>query len=487
MTLVEYGNFAAGDLSDFGDSSANGSASPDYGVTISDSDWVYGKYKATFKANAATTPVYYGDSSNVRIHLLASPGNVIEDTFLQQGNTFYRALSIKWVTGGVTDNQVLDEIHSSGAGALANGPVPLNVTTRGSQWSWVIRGADDPNDSAFIQWFFGQSPMGQEDGSSRFSQSWAAISNAITTGEWIHTLGIWNFHPTNGSFTLWACAHGDVMSNVVPTKTGIGTCFPSPITHYPMMSLYYDRSITGDRAVSYAAGAYGDTLSEIQSWQATQVGYDLWNVGTPDPPPAEYDSVPSGYMGGSYIASTSTPQGSQADKQRCYKVTVETTGTITHLGHYRDPTDVAGTETIKLAIWPDNGSGTDPGSGSPLAQTAEVSFTSASALGRYSTALTTPLDVTAGDILWVGELNGGTANIAYTGSHTVSNAFRLMSRTYASGVTNWDTAADTAYDIDLLIWLEGTATNHRDVGSRSATARDSNPGGRIPGLGGGGV
>lgn len=211
---------------------------------------------------------------------------------------------------------------------------------------------------------------------------------------------------------------------------------------------YADTNVTAGTTYSYTVRAYDAAGNFSAQTAAVQV--------TTPSGASSYDALPANWMGGTYAYTGTTAHGSQSDKQRCYKVTATRTGSVTHIGHYREPAATAGTETVKLAVWPDNGSGTDPGSGAMKGQTAEITFTSASATGRYSTALTAPFAVTSGDILWVGELNGGQGNIAYVRKNTVAGVFRLMPRAYASGLTTWDTAADATYDLDMTIWLEGT-------------------------------
>lgn len=278
MTLTTFGAFPGGTLSEFTDTTANGSGTAGYGVTISASDWVAGKYKAKFKCNSTVSPVYYGDSTTVRIHML---GNVAISNLLVSGNTFYRPLSIRWIDNPAVGIFAGDEIHASGPYALANGPAPGNgfgIDVQGGipKKLWRVRGGPDPNSSSFNQWTFGASPQPDDNGGNRRSQAWAGLTDVVTTGEWLHTMVACNFHPSNGWWELWACTHGGQMINVVPRKTGIGTCFAPPITHYPMMSMYYSRSRTGDHALEYAAGAYGNDLAEAQAWQATEIGYNPW-------------------------------------------------------------------------------------------------------------------------------------------------------------------------------------------------------------------
>lgn len=278
MTLVEFGNFAAGDLSEFDDASAHGGGSNGVGTHILDSDWVAGKYKARLVADSVNTPVYYSDSSKVRIHLL---GNAGVEALMTQGTTIYRALSYRWYGSTPRSIYAGDEIHGSGT-TVGDGPAPMNgFELRGSdgQISWVHRGASDPDSGSFVQWGFGMSPRGDENGSNRFSQAWSPeLSNVIVANAWYHFVVAIYLHPTNGSVTMYGCRHGDVMANVVPLKTGVGTMFPAPTTHYPMMSLYYNRSATGTHALEMAAGAYADDFAALKTWHAEQVGYDLWDI-----------------------------------------------------------------------------------------------------------------------------------------------------------------------------------------------------------------
>lgn len=303
MTLVEFGN---GSLSEFSDTSANGNAGAGYGTSILPSDWVNGKHKMRFKANSSVSPVYYGDGVHERIHMLGN--NTISNTFLQRGHTFYRPLSFRIVQGNTTANLVCDEIHSSTGTALGNGPVPLNLTTRSGVWSWILRGASDPNNTSFIQWRFGEHPANDDNSTNRFSQAWTGLSPNVVLGQWFHTMAIWSpFQSgTGGGFELWVTTHGNQMVNVVPLKSGFGNAFPSPISHYPMMSLYYDRSVGGDQIVEYAAGAYGDNRLEAQVWQVAQIGYSPW-TGIVTPPSTSTLSFTSAWSSPEFVNSRTGP------------------------------------------------------------------------------------------------------------------------------------------------------------------------------------
>lgn len=526
MTVVTFGAFSSGSMSEFEDTSQNGFAP---WVTILPSDWVGGKYKARFTnwdAAQGWVPTILGDPANYRVHPLGN--SQITSAFLQEGNTFYRTFSCRWASTAFT-LYAGDEIHSD---------LPIvapfhGADTHDGAWNWTTDGG-----SPAVRHIYG--------GRSSADFDWQGLTSDVVVDEWLHTLCAVTLADNAGAgrFTLWACHHGDQMVNVVPTQS-VPTQYPND-SLWPMMSLYY--LVDGNvRVLEYAAGCYASTLSEARTWQIAEVGYDMWGGGGSDTTaptvptglavtstvptsatliwnastdasgvagykvyrggvqvatasaspytdtgltagtnysftvaaydtygntsaqsgavsvttpstPSGYDTVPSGWMGGSYVVTGADQHGSQADKQRCYRVAVTQSGTVTHIGHYREPQAVGGTELTKLAVWPDNGSGTDPSTGAILGQTAEVSFTQASATGRYSTALTAPFAVTEGDIVWVGELVGGQGNIAYVRSNTVAGVFRLMSRTYASGLVAWSPSTDSVFDLDMTVWLEGTAS-----------------------------
>lgn len=289
MTLVSYGSFPAGNLSEFDDSSANGGGTAGYGSIVSASDWVAGKYKAKLRANSSVSPIYYGDATNVRIHLL---GSAAISAMLVSGTTVYRPLSLRWTGGTPLGIYAGDEIHASGAYALANGPAPGNgfgIDVQGGvpKKLWRVRGGADPNNSSFNQWTFGASPQSDDNGGNRQSQPWVGLTDVVTNDEWIHTMAIMLMHPSNGWFELWATPHGGQMVNVVPRKTAIGTMYAPPITHYPMISMYYNRAAGGDHTIEVAAGAYATTLAEAKAHQVAQVGYDPWSGVTPPPAPVK--------------------------------------------------------------------------------------------------------------------------------------------------------------------------------------------------------
>lgn len=262
--------FGSGGLSDFRDTTQNGSE-----VTVMPSDFTAGKKKLRFHGNAATTWNFDGGSF-VRVHMIGSSSGAIEAMMNPQGQTFYRCLSFRRLQG--SGSPVMDEIHSAGSSKLAAGPVPLNQQLRSGHWAWLIRGATNPNSSSFIGWTFGQ-PVGDENSTNRFSQGWqGGISDVVTDGEWVHSFGKWVFAPSadaGGRFRMHACRHGQPMTNIVP-EISIGTCFASPITHYPMLSLYYPRSVAGDQVVEFCAGGYCADERTLKTWQADQLGYDPW-------------------------------------------------------------------------------------------------------------------------------------------------------------------------------------------------------------------
>ncbi len=478
MTVVTFGSFPGGATSEFSDVSQNG-FSP--WLTLMPNGLVSGCYLGRFTTYPGV-PIFGWDSDHYyRVHLIGS--SAVVGNFLQRGRSFYRCLSVRWVQGPYC--WAGDEIHGANS-AIAGGPAPLNgASVDGSTWNWVVRGGGNAA-------VYGSQVQNNYGGSPSYSntRAWQGLSSSVIFGEWLHSCAYYNPFDVSGNFALWVARHGQPMVNVVPL-TSIPAAYGSPTTFYPMLSLYS----AGDgntRIMDMTAGAYASTLAEVQAYQVSQIGYDPWSSsggggsgggggnGGSDPNP--YDVVPARWMGGTYAITGTTLHGSQADKQRCYRVVVIQDGIVDAIGHYREPQAGAGTEQIKLAIWADNGLGTDPAAAAPLAQTAEIDFTQATPTGRYSTALVAPLAVRVGQVLWVGDLDGGTPNIAYTRRNTVAGAFRIMGQPFASGVGAWDPIVDSAYDLDMTIWLEGTAGSAPGTPGRTVMSGHT-VGGRVVGAG----
>jgi hypothetical protein len=271
MTLITYGSFPDGKMSEFKDTSQN--AFPPWAVTAK-SDLKAGAYKAKFKAGPGIPTMTWDKDKCYRVHALGGQAS----NFLKAGTTFFRGLSLRW-TISPTTTWAGDEIHASGGTPLGDGPAPLNgAWCEGGNWNWIVRGGGNPNTrGSYKQHDFG--PRGQR---------WQGLSEKINVGEWLHTVVGMHFAPdSSGWFEMWACHDGGVMVNVVP-RIKIPTCFPAPIGHYAMMSCYHSSDGVWHE-MEFAAGAYADTLKEIQEFQNGQLEHNPWadvpDVPPPPPPP----------------------------------------------------------------------------------------------------------------------------------------------------------------------------------------------------------
>lgn len=280
-TVETFGAVPNGRLSDdFSDTTANGAGPNGVGTQVLPSDLKAGKFKIRMTANSLYSPVYYKDPNKVRIHMI---GNRAVEEMLKIGGRFARCLSWCWVQNPVYNLYAGDEIHAKGSGPLANGPAPKNgpFSVAANQFSTVIRSGSNPSSGAFVQWIFGEDRGNQPP--DRFSQKWAGLSNAADTN-WFHTFEEieWNPDAAKGSYALWAFRTDQKAVNVVPNKR-IATCFPAPITSYPMISDYYERSVAGWHIVDYADGGYCLDTDELKAFQVDQIGFDPWG-GTVPPP-----------------------------------------------------------------------------------------------------------------------------------------------------------------------------------------------------------
>lgn len=280
-TVETFGAVPNGHLSDdFADTTANGAGPNGVGTQILPSELKAGKFMIRLTANAAYSPVYYKDPSKVRIHLI---GNRNVEAMLRPGTRFSRCLSWRWKQLPIYPLYAGDEIHAKGSGALANGPAPKNgpFWISSNQLSVVIRGGGNAGSSgSYVQWFFGEDRGNQPP--NRFSQKWQGFSNTAST-DFVHTFETfdWSADPSKGSYALWVCGTGGRMANVVPEKK-IATCYPDPITSYPMVSDYFERSVAGWHIVDYLGGGFCLDDGELKYFQTDQLGFDPWGV-TPSP------------------------------------------------------------------------------------------------------------------------------------------------------------------------------------------------------------
>ncbi|RDI73316.1 Polysaccharide lyase [Gaiella occulta] len=254
---------------------------------------------------------------------------------------------------------------------------------------------------------------------------------------WIDTTGT-----VDSTFGTGAPAYSQYSAQTMPYCNSANV---HNVSLYTEVGLYTGGSTTDKQSIIYVDGVWrrrtrADAVAKL--------------TGGGSSPANPNDAQPAGYLGGNYTVTGSSLNGSQADKQRCSKILVPTTGTVNQLRVYIEPQAVVGTELVKLAVW--RGTSADP-SGAPVGTTAELAFTSSSPAGWYVADVLTPFAVTAGETVWAGMINGGAANIAFERYAVSAGAFRLMAAPYANGPIAWDTAADQVFDLDQLINLIGTA------------------------------
>lgn len=280
MTVVTFGAVPNGRLSDdFTDVTANGDGPNGVGTKILPSDLKAGRFMIRLTANAAYSPVYYNDPSKVRIHLI---GNRAIEQMMQIGGRFARCLSWRWVQTPVYNLYAGDEIHAKGSGPLANGPAPKGgpFWISANQYSVVIRGGGNVgSQGSYTEWRFGEDRGNQPP--NRFSQKWQGMPNVAGTA-WLTSFEEFDFHsdPTKGSYALWLAETGKKAVNVVP-KIKIATCFPSPITNYPMLSNYFERAVAGWHTIDNAGGGYCLDPAELREWQPGEIGFDPWGAPVP--------------------------------------------------------------------------------------------------------------------------------------------------------------------------------------------------------------
>ena len=250
-SIVRYGSFESGNLSEYKDTSCHGDQ-----VAVVTTPVREGRYAGKFTGNQSTQ--CYGETKNVRIHLLGFPTGT--NFSLNNGSTFWRAVSLRVPASTPTDYFYAGpEIHQSNPGGCT-GPAPLNVGLTGNQWRLIIRGSNDcaNNPSASIQHTFGATGV-----------SWAGgVSPTLQRDQWYDFLLGWHMAPDNtGWFEDWVNgpSTGGKSVQIVPRQN-----MPTSMnlnTNYPMDSFYYPVDIGGTNTIYYDGGAFSTDFSALKAWQ----------------------------------------------------------------------------------------------------------------------------------------------------------------------------------------------------------------------------
>ena len=188
---------------------------------------------------------------NVRIHGIQFKGGA--RAWQVAGHECWRQITVTVPSGYGNPYPIYacDELH----GANGTGPAPYNLAfQRGGFWRIYVRGSQAP--PAFAQWVFGQADGAEYGGTFyRHHQDWKGGNKAVVLDEPVTFFLHWKLAPdATGSFEAWARWPGSDLRNIVPTMTGIPTCYPGVLT--PYMGLYYPVGGGGQNAVILSQGAW---------------------------------------------------------------------------------------------------------------------------------------------------------------------------------------------------------------------------------------
>jgi hypothetical protein len=277
-TLLKFGSFDSGNLSEFGDTTCHSEkVAVHVGGGPNNTNW------ARFTSTDSTQ--CYSDTDHARVHMLQfKAGN---QTWFNNGKTVWMAMSQRVPSGFVIPGALFGglEIH----GDNGTGTAPSHIGIRNGQWNVNAAGADAAEfaNHAFAQWNFGghystDQVVGGKD--YRKQADWVGGNHTVVRDEWMHFRIGMHFDYTNnngvgnGWYEAWA-RWGNMTSwlNIVPRVSNIpfGTTDPdgNGYTLYPILSLYYDVGAGGTVALDYADGAFSDDLTTLTNWQNARLGF----------------------------------------------------------------------------------------------------------------------------------------------------------------------------------------------------------------------
>jgi subtilisin family serine protease len=120
-----------------------------------------------------------------------------------------------------------------------------------------------------------------------------------------------------------------------------------------------------------------------------------------------------------------------ADRKRVNHYQLATSGSVSQLSMYLQPTGTSGQQTIEGVIYADQ-SGVP---GALLAVSSPITFTSSSAAGWYNLPFASPVALGPGTY-WIGIISGGTSRVTGFRWSSVAGSRALNSNTYTSGPSN---------------------------------------------------
>jgi len=144
-----------------------------------------------------------------------------------------------------------------------------------------------------------------------------------------------------------------------------------------------------------------------------------------------------------------------ADRKRVNPYSLTTSGTVSRLTAYLEPTQTAGQQLVKGVLYADAGGAP----GRLLAVSSELAFHSTDRAGWYDLPLTTPLALGPGRY-WIGLISGNTARVAAFRWSSVAGSRAYDVNSYASGPSDpFGSATTDAEQMSIYAtYTPGTAT-----------------------------
>lgn len=293
-SLIEFGNAAKGDLSEFADSSgANYGPSTGSTTVLKDAGPNGGN---VIRMITDDNSRLYGDNANVRIHIFGFPGG--NPPWFGNDQESWQGISLRFPSGAAFQSLrecVTCEVH----GVNGSGPAPTNYCgTRGGNYREIVRGStfgtpNPPGGFPFEQNTFGLPHTVQYDGTYyRRNFDWVGGDKPVVLDQWLHRRVGWERSLDPGKGWILGYYRWDGLDDwveAIPKKINIRTSYSalggsgSPI--YPMLSVYYPVGGGSKQCVDYAAGAWASSFDELAAWQDARLGF----AGSPTPPPPTPD------------------------------------------------------------------------------------------------------------------------------------------------------------------------------------------------------